>query len=144
MTSLPAEQREREVSRLADEEVAAPFDLSTGPVIRGRLLKVAAEEHVLLVTMHRIVADAGSIGIPGSRVHSALRSLIARGPPILLRHSRFNTRTSRNGSASRCRRGLQRQLAYWNEQLRERACAAGVTCGSSAAIRAEFQVRTSS
>src|SRR4029079_17383595 len=43
-----AEQVERE----AREEVSERFDLSTGPLIRGRLLQVADDEHVLLLTMH--------------------------------------------------------------------------------------------
>ncbi|MET3498387.1 condensation domain-containing protein, partial [Variovorax boronicumulans] len=45
---------------LAAEEAGAPFDLSRGPLIRARLLKLAEQEHVLLVTMHHIVSDGWS------------------------------------------------------------------------------------
>ena len=51
------------VSRIADEEVRQGFDLERGPLIRGRLLRVGAEEHVLLVTMHHIVSDGWSIAV---------------------------------------------------------------------------------
>ncbi|HEY6925330.1 MAG TPA: condensation domain-containing protein, partial [Steroidobacteraceae bacterium] len=51
------------VAREAGEETSERFDLTTGPLIRGRLLQLADDEHVLLVTMHHIVSDGWSIGI---------------------------------------------------------------------------------
>ena len=45
------------------EEAVAQFDLRVGPLIRGRLLQLAAEDHVLLITMHHIVSDGWSIQI---------------------------------------------------------------------------------
>ena len=39
------------------------FDLSAGPLIRGRLMRLNDDEHVLLVTMHHIVSDGWSMGI---------------------------------------------------------------------------------
>ncbi|MEU6073736.1 amino acid adenylation domain-containing protein [Micromonospora sp. NPDC047074] len=48
---------------LQDEEFTAPFDLTTGPLIRGRLVTLAPDRHVLLVTMHHIVSDGWSIGV---------------------------------------------------------------------------------
>ena len=41
----------------------APFDLRKGPLIRGRLIRVGAQEHVLLMTVHHIVFDGWSMGI---------------------------------------------------------------------------------
>src|SRR6185503_2925740 len=49
--------------RIAAAEVQQAFDLSGGPLIRFRLLKLNDDDHVLLVTMHHIVTDAWSIGI---------------------------------------------------------------------------------
>ncbi|MFP2934409.1 condensation domain-containing protein, partial [Pyxidicoccus sp. 3LG] len=60
---LPAEQREAEALRLAREEASRPFDLSRGPLLRARLLRLSEEEHLLLVTMHHIVSDGWSIGV---------------------------------------------------------------------------------
>ena len=67
-----------ELGRLAAEEAAAPFDLEQGPLIRGRLLRLGEEEHVLLVTMHHIVSDGWSIGVL-MRELSALYAAFARG-----------------------------------------------------------------
>ena len=47
---------------LMAEEAGAPFDLARGPLVRGRLIRLAADDHVLLVTMHHIVSDGWSMG----------------------------------------------------------------------------------
>src|SRR5258708_9064593 len=61
---LEGERNQEEVlASLAGMEAAASFDLEHGPLIRGRLVRLSAEEHVLLVTMHHIVSDGWSMGI---------------------------------------------------------------------------------
>src|SRR6476646_8794185 len=52
-----------ELARRIEEEVARAFDLTNGPLIRGQLLQVAEDEHILLITMHHIVTDEWSMGI---------------------------------------------------------------------------------
>ncbi|HYW08913.1 MAG TPA: amino acid adenylation domain-containing protein, partial [Longimicrobium sp.] len=52
-----------ELRRIIAEEADAPFDLARGPLIRGRLIRMAADDHVLLLTMHHVVADGWSIGV---------------------------------------------------------------------------------
>src|SRR3970040_172470 len=58
-----AEEREAQIARHAAQDSGDPFDLSAGPLIRGRLLRLSDEEHVLILTMHHIVADGWSVGI---------------------------------------------------------------------------------
>jgi acyl carrier protein len=48
---------------LVQREALQPFDLATGPLLRATLLRLGAEEHVLLFTMHHIVSDAWSMGM---------------------------------------------------------------------------------
>ncbi|MCP4662889.1 MAG: non-ribosomal peptide synthetase, partial [bacterium] len=60
---LAAERREAEARRLAAEEALRPFELRTGPLIRTTLLRLADDDHVLLMTMHHIVSDGWSMGI---------------------------------------------------------------------------------
>ncbi|HEU4845295.1 MAG TPA: amino acid adenylation domain-containing protein, partial [Burkholderiaceae bacterium] len=52
-----------EVARISSAEASAPFDLEQGPLIRGQLLRLADQEHVLLVTQHHIISDGWSIGV---------------------------------------------------------------------------------
>ncbi len=54
---------ERESARLAAAEARRPFSLDRGPLFRPRLLRLTADEHLLLLTMHHIVSDGGSLGI---------------------------------------------------------------------------------
>ena len=49
-----------ELEREAAEEAGEAFDLETGPVIRGRLVRLAEEDYALLITMHHIVSDGWS------------------------------------------------------------------------------------
>ncbi len=44
----------------ADAELRRPFDLAVGPLFRGVLLRIARDDHVLVLTMHHIVTDAWS------------------------------------------------------------------------------------
>ncbi|MBD2784446.1 amino acid adenylation domain-containing protein, partial [Xenorhabdus sp. DI] len=58
----PASQTDR-LAELAAFEAQTPFDFSQGPLIRGHLLQLADEEHVLLLTQHHIISDGWSIGV---------------------------------------------------------------------------------
>ncbi|MDC9594906.1 non-ribosomal peptide synthetase, partial [Xenorhabdus sp. IM139775] len=58
----PADHRER-VAALTALELQTPFDFGQGPLIRGHLLQLAEEEHVLLITQHHIISDGWSLGV---------------------------------------------------------------------------------
>ncbi len=60
VSGSPEAERETEARRIAAEEERTPFDLSKGPLLRARIIKLGAEDHVLLLTMHHIVSDAWS------------------------------------------------------------------------------------
>ncbi|APD11328.1 hypothetical protein UC34_15520 [Pandoraea vervacti] len=55
-----AEQDAR-VQACARDEALRPFALDAAPLMRARLMRLAADEHVLLLTLHHIVADAWSM-----------------------------------------------------------------------------------
>ena len=63
LTGLPAGLRADEAARDAVAEGQRPFDLQRGPVLRALLVRIAAEEHLLAVTMHHIVSDGWSLGV---------------------------------------------------------------------------------
>ncbi|MFP2902796.1 condensation domain-containing protein, partial [Corallococcus sp. 4LFB] len=74
------EQREEEVRRRLGLELAEPFDLNRGPLIRASLLRLESTEHVLLITMHHIVSDGWSLGVLIREV-GALYAAFAEGRP---------------------------------------------------------------
>ena len=63
LSALPEAYRLRVAKSLAQQEARRPFDLSTGPLLRTTLLRLSAEEHVVLFTMHHIVSDAWSMSV---------------------------------------------------------------------------------
>ncbi|HEX6372560.1 MAG TPA: amino acid adenylation domain-containing protein, partial [Longimicrobium sp.] len=69
-----------ELGRVLAEEAGVPFDLERGPLIRGRLVRLAADDHLLLVTMHHIVSDAWSSGVL-TRELGVLYEAFRRGAP---------------------------------------------------------------
>jgi amino acid adenylation domain-containing protein len=63
LSVLTESEREAKVRELAAREVDQPFDLTLGPLLRVALLRLSDGEHVVLVTMHHIIADGWSMGI---------------------------------------------------------------------------------
>ena len=44
-------------------EAGAPFDLARGPLVRACLIRLAPQDHLLLLTMHHTVADGWSVKV---------------------------------------------------------------------------------
>ncbi|TMC13985.1 MAG: hypothetical protein E6J34_24135, partial [Chloroflexi bacterium] len=58
-----AAQREQEIQRLAGQEANHPCDLAVGPLLRTALLRLAEQEHVMLLTLHHIITDGWSMEV---------------------------------------------------------------------------------
>ncbi|SCW99585.1 MULTISPECIES: condensation domain-containing protein, partial [unclassified Pseudomonas] len=50
-----------QIQAFVRQQIAQPFDLQNGPLLRVGLLRVAADEHVLVLTQHHIVSDGWSM-----------------------------------------------------------------------------------
>nr|WP_280515409.1 non-ribosomal peptide synthetase [Xanthomonas sp. D-109] len=113
VTSAQAEQ----VARLAAEEAVRPFDLSRDMPIRGRLLMLSPQEHVLLLTQHHIASDAWSVGVLIREVGALYAAhSMGRGdplPPLPIQYADYALwqRGAEHDAP------LQKQLRYWLEQL---------------------------
>ena len=59
LTHLAGEQREQEAARSINDRANRPFDLKQEPLIRASLLQMAADEHILLISMHHIISEGG-------------------------------------------------------------------------------------
>ena len=108
---------ERAAQELAVEEAHAPFDLSRGPLLRGRLLQLAEDEHILLLTQHHIVSDGWSIGVL-VRDLSALYGAFAQGrpdplPPLPIQYADYAVWQRDTLTPDT----LREQAAYWKRQL---------------------------
>ncbi|MFN4925259.1 condensation domain-containing protein, partial [Bradyrhizobium sp.] len=106
-----------ELERLAALEASTAFDLERGPLIRGRLVRLVADEHVLLVTMHHIVSDGWSMGVL-TRELSQLYAAFVRGeadplPALAIQYGDYAVWQRRWLSSE----ALARQGAYWKDAL---------------------------
>ncbi|WP_223644877.1 non-ribosomal peptide synthetase [Corallococcus sp. EGB] len=117
LSTLPQAQREEEALRRVTEEARRPFQLATGPLLRGLLVRLGAEEHLLLVTMHHIVSDGWSMGILVREVAAIYETLSTGGTPMLaplpVQYADFAAwqREWLQGEV------LDAQLAWWKQQL---------------------------
>src|SRR5439155_1399481 len=63
LSSQPVDEADARFAELADQHVSAVFDLATGPVMRAILVKMPADEHRLVLSLHHIAADGWSMGV---------------------------------------------------------------------------------
>ncbi|WP_225821747.1 non-ribosomal peptide synthetase [Streptomyces naphthomycinicus] len=63
LSGLPAGAREEELSRLRTEHRIRPFPFGTGPLGRWLLVRLAEDEHVLLMAIHHLSLDGWSFGV---------------------------------------------------------------------------------
>jgi amino acid adenylation domain-containing protein len=111
-------EREDRVREEIAAEARRPFDLVGGPLVRASLLRVAAQEHVLLVTLHHIVSDGWSMGVLIREV-GALYDALKVGktsplPELPIQYADFASWQREWLSGER----LEQQLGYWRERLK--------------------------
>ena len=117
LQGLNASEQEREVERLVRAEGRRPFALGQGPLLRVRVLRLGASEHVVLLTMHHIVCDGWSLGVLVREVaglYAAYRA--GQASPLAELEIQYGDyaawqREYLQGEV------LERQLGYWRRQL---------------------------
>ncbi|MBZ5509491.1 MAG: amino acid adenylation domain-containing protein, partial [Acidobacteriia bacterium] len=107
--------RAKEICRT---DAAKPFDLARGPLLRGKVIKLADREHILLLNMHHIITDGWSMGVLIKELDVIMEAL-RQGrrpnlPPLGIQYVDYavwqRTRLEAGGV-------LKQQLAYWKEKL---------------------------
>ncbi|CAO3408743.1 amino acid adenylation domain-containing protein [Azospirillum largimobile] len=117
LSALAPAERETRARDLARDEALAPFDLGTGPLLRLTLIRLAAEDHLLLVTLHHIVADGWSVErflAEFARCYDALRAGRQPALPALPIQYADYAQWQRDWLEAGER---DRQLAYWRDRL---------------------------
>jgi amino acid adenylation domain-containing protein len=114
---LPECEREAHVRTLALAEVKRTFNLEHGPLLRATLVRLAAEEHVLLLAMHHIVTDGWSHGVFWREL-AALYEAFAAGKPSPLPELSIQYADFAHWQRQWLRgEVLNTQLVYWKRQL---------------------------
>jgi len=117
LSRLDEPRREAEARRVATEDARLPFDLAAGPLVRTRLLRLGADEHVVICTMHHLVGDAWSFDVLTAEL-SRLYASFGRGEPsplaeLPIQYADYAVWQRRwlTGEV------LESRLAYWRRQL---------------------------
>ncbi|WP_199351108.1 non-ribosomal peptide synthase/polyketide synthase [Haliangium ochraceum] len=114
---LSGDERAQRCQELALAAVRAPFDLSTGPLLRVQLVRLDEGEHVLLLVIHHIVSDGWSTGVL-TRELGALYRAFSRGEdsplaPLSLQYADFSAWQQAWLESP----ALSAQMDYWRQQL---------------------------
>ncbi len=117
VSGLPAEAREPAAREIAAAEASAPFDLAAGPLLRTRLVRLASDDHLLVVVLHHAVGDGASAGVLVRELASLYPALGSGGAsplsPLPTQYADWaiRQRESLQGEAG------ERMLAFWRERL---------------------------
>ncbi|CBL45095.1 Non-ribosomal peptide synthetase modules and related proteins [gamma proteobacterium HdN1] len=125
ISALDHDEREAEIIRLAQDEATRSFDLIMGPIhkarrirlLRTRLLRTAADEHVLLLTMHHIISDGWSLNVlirdVGEIYDSLVQGRASQLPPLEIQYADY-AKWQREWMAGPVE---AHQIAYWKQHL---------------------------
>ncbi|HXC72022.1 MAG TPA: amino acid adenylation domain-containing protein [Pyrinomonadaceae bacterium] len=83
LTDVPFPEREAEARRRATADALAPFNLTTGPLVRISLMRLDDEDHVVTFTMHHIVSDGWSRGLVIREIATLYEAFCANRPSPL-------------------------------------------------------------
>ena len=117
LRGLEADKQEERVREVMEQEAQRAFDLSRGPLLRVKVLKLGEQEHILLRTMHHIVSDGWSQGV-FNREFKILYESYRKGEPnplkpLPVQYADFALWQRDWLESSTLSEGLR----YWKEQL---------------------------
>ncbi len=119
ISELPTHQLEAEVKQQTLQEAQKPFDLKQDLLLRVKLLRLGAQEHVVLLTMHHIVSDGWSTGVLVREFATLYQAFCNRQalplPPLPIQYADFAAwqRQWLQGEV------LETQMSYWRKQLED-------------------------
>jgi hypothetical protein len=117
LTQLDAAEREDELARMLRSSSREPFDLGKDLMIRTSMFRLGADDHVLLVRMHHIAADAFSDAVLFGEVaetYAAARTgREARLPDLPIQYADFAVWQRERLQGPR----LDELVEYWTQEL---------------------------
>ncbi|RPI05054.1 MAG: non-ribosomal peptide synthetase, partial [Zetaproteobacteria bacterium] len=117
LTAHPEPEREAACQRCLAAEIRRPFDLTRDLMLRALLVRLGADEHVLLVAKHHIASDGWSTGVLWRELSRLYAAAVAGRPPDLpalpIQYADYAIwqRQWLQGDV------LAAQLAYWRDRL---------------------------
>jgi amino acid adenylation domain-containing protein len=107
----------QQLKELEWQAASTPFELEQAPLLRLKLVRLSAENHVLLVTMHHIISDGWSFNVllGELKVHyeAYLQGQEPHLPELPVQYGDYALGQRKWLDSSR----LEEQLGYWSKQL---------------------------
>ncbi len=117
LSTLDPHKQQEELNKCLHNEWEEPFDLTHGPLLRVKLIRLSAQEHIFLRTFHHIVADGWSEEIFNrefAEIYAAFREGCRPAlPPLPLQYADY-VLWQRSAAAAPQRSAA---LDYWTKQL---------------------------
>ncbi len=117
LSALPPTRLDIVLQQLASQEGEAPFQLAQGPLLRVTLLRLDAQEHVLLLSMHHIISDGWSLGVFQRELSLLYTGCCSHSPSHPSPLSPLSIQYPDYALWQRQWPFLERQRAFWLEQL---------------------------
>jgi amino acid adenylation domain-containing protein len=117
LTQVHNKEKDFIIEDLVKKEANFLFNLTTGPLMKIKLLILSKDEHILLITFHHIIFDGWSMGIFFKELCSFYNAYCTHQPSpfssLPLQYADFAIwqRDWLQGDA------LKQQLSYWKQQL---------------------------
>ncbi|MFC5720644.1 amino acid adenylation domain-containing protein [Streptomyces gamaensis] len=117
LSALGERERAARLDELLRAETATPFDLRRGPLLRARLVRLDADDHVLSLCLHHIVTDGWSSSVIAHDLEAMYRARLAGTradlPELAVQYADFAVWQREHLSGERA----EEQIAYWRERL---------------------------
>ncbi len=94
LTALSPPARDLQLAQIVKQDLDLPFKIEQGPLFRAQIIKLAPQEHLLLLNAHHIVCDGWSWGIlieDLGALYSAAAQGIAPNLPLAEKFSDYAT-----------------------------------------------------
>jgi amino acid adenylation domain-containing protein len=132
LRNFESQERETQLQQIVTQEAQRPFNLTTGPLLRVKLLQLDEAEYVLVLNLHHIVADGWSIGVLIRELGVLYKAFVENKQCLTTSHSvstplpelpiqyadfaQWQREWLQGVGVNGCS-PLQTQLAYWQKQL---------------------------
>lgn len=110
-------EKSSEVTKQINQEANQPFNLSKDVLIRVKLIKLAAENQILIITIHHIISDGWSMGILINEIGKIYTAITQEQeqplPPLSIQYADFTVWQKEYLTGEI----LEKQTNYWKEKL---------------------------
>ncbi len=113
ITYFSADEKEAVAQKIVAEFAAKPFDLTTAPLLRAKLITLDENEHLLQIVFHHIISDGWSVGLFLKELGEFYQGNLL--PELPIQYSDYSIWQQKWRKTD----DYQQQLEFWKNQLQD-------------------------